>query len=93
MPSATLRTHRLEARLLPQQKLRIERAASLRGLSVSDFVVQIAVEAATRTISEHETMELTQRDQVAFIKALVSPPAPNARLRKEMKQYLEAKRG
>jgi uncharacterized protein (DUF1778 family) len=92
MPHSTLRTQRIEARLLPHQKLRIERAASLRGLSVSDFVVQIAVEAAARTISEHETLELTQRDQIAFVRALVSPPAPNPRLRREMKRYLENKR-
>lgn len=93
MPTTALRTQRIEARLLPHQKTRIERAASLRGLSVSDFVVQIAVEAATRTISEHETWELTQRDQMAFVKALLSPPAPNARLRREMKRYLEEKIG
>jgi len=93
MAPAALRTQRIEARLLPHQKSRIERAASLRGLSVSDFVVQIADEAATRTISEHESWELTQRDQRAFVKALISPPAPNPRLRREMKRYLEKKRG
>ena len=92
MPPSTLRTQRIEARLLPYQKSRIERAASLRGLSVSDFVVQIAVEEATRTISEHETLELTQRDQIAFVKALIAPSAPNPRLRREMKRYLENKR-
>ncbi len=93
MPAAALRTQRIEARLLPHQKSRIERAASLRGLSVSDFVVQIADEAATRTISEHKVWELTERDQRAFVKALLSPPAPSARLRREMKRFLDEKRG
>ncbi len=93
MATATLRTERIEARLLPHQKSRIEQAASIRGLSVSDFVVQISDEAAVKTIVEHETWELSQRDQLAFVKALLSPPPPNARLRREMKHYLVGQRG
>lgn len=93
MATATLRTERIEARLLPHQKARIEQAASIRGLSVSDFVVQISDEAAVKTIVEHETWELSQRDQRAFVKALLSPPPPNARLRREMKRYLVGQRG
>ena len=45
-----LRTQRTEARLLPEQKKRIEQAASLKGLSVSDFIVQHADEAAIKTL-------------------------------------------
>jgi hypothetical protein len=44
MPLAQ-RTQRAEARLLPEQKERIERAARLKGVSLSDFMVQNADEA------------------------------------------------
>ena len=44
--ATALRTERTEARLLPEQKKRIEQAASLKGLSISDFIVQHADEAA-----------------------------------------------
>lgn len=83
----TLRTERTEARLRPEQKARIERAATLKGLSVSDFMVQNADEAAIRTIQEYETWTLNATDRNLFVEALLSPPAPNARLRSAAKRY------
>jgi uncharacterized protein (DUF1778 family) len=46
-----VKTHRLEARLSPEQRERIERAASAAGLSVSAFVVDAAVERADEVIA------------------------------------------
>ena len=46
---------RLEARVTRQQKRLIERAAYLRGTSVTDFVVASAQQAATATISPRTT--------------------------------------
>jgi uncharacterized protein (DUF1778 family) len=74
------RTERAEARLRPDQKARIERAAQLKGLSVSDFMVQHAEEAAIRTIEQYETWTVTERDREAFIAALLNPPEPSPRL-------------
>jgi uncharacterized protein (DUF1778 family) len=61
-----LRTERTEARLGPEQKRRIEQAASLKGLSVSDFIVQHADEAAIRTIQLHASWTLDERDRDFF---------------------------
>jgi uncharacterized protein (DUF1778 family) len=36
--------------------------------------------AAQRTIAEHETLVLSERDQAVFFDALINPPAPNERL-------------
>ena len=41
-----VKTDRLEARLSPDERERIEQAASTAGLSVSAFVVEVAVELA-----------------------------------------------
>lgn len=92
MPTAS-RTQRLEARLLPDQKTRIERAASIKGLSISDFVVQNADEAAVRTIQEHETWVLSERDREFFFNAILNPPEPSERLKASAKRYLEIMRG
>ena len=92
MPTAS-RTQRTEARLLPEQKLRIERAASIKGLSVSDFIVQNADEAAIRTIQQHETWVLTREDSEIFVNALLNPPDPGPVLRAAAKRYLERTRG
>jgi uncharacterized protein (DUF1778 family) len=76
-----LRTERTEARLLPEQKRRIERAASHKGVSVSDFMVQAADEAAVRTIQQHESWVLEEADRDAFVRALLHPWEPNEALR------------
>jgi uncharacterized protein (DUF1778 family) len=92
MPVAS-RTQRTEARLLPDQKSRIERAARIKGLSLSDFIVQNADEAAIRTIQQHENWTLTAQDRDAFVSALLNPPRPGARLKAAAKRYKQRLRG
>jgi len=84
-----LRTERTEARLLPDQKKRIERAAQLKGLSLSDFMVQHADEAAIRTIELHTSWILEDRDRDVFVEALLNPPEPSARMKDAVKRYKE----
>ena len=83
------RSTRLEARLLPEQRRRIERAASHKGLSVSDFVVQAADEAAAKAIEQHETWILKEQDWAAFIDAIENPWEPNERLKAAAQHYRE----
>ncbi len=78
---------RFEARLTPEQKSLLLRAAMLTGRSLTDFVVTSAQEAATRTLREHEAMTLSRRDRQAFVAALLKPPAPGPRLRKAAQRY------
>ena len=85
-----LRTERTEARLLPEQKLRIERAAQLKGISVSDFIVQHADEAAIRTIQLHTSWTLTDRDADYFVRTVLNPPKPNRRLKEAVKRYRQS---
>jgi uncharacterized protein (DUF1778 family) len=83
----------MEARLLPDQKKRIERAASIRGMSLSDFIVQNADEAAIRTIDQHETWVLNDQDRDIFVAALLNPGEPNDRLKAAFKRSKELVRG
>jgi len=71
---------RIEARIRPEQKSRIERAASIRGTSVSDFIVQHADEAARRTIQEHEVWTLNEAQSIAFVEACLNPGKPGKTL-------------
>lgn len=89
MALAASRTVRTEARLRPDQKARIERAANLKGLSVSDFIVQHAEEAAIRTIEQYESWILTAEDREVFLNALMNPPEPGSNLRAAAKLYEE----
>lgn len=55
----------------------IERAAQLRGTSVTDFVVASTQQAATATIQELERLRLQDEARKVFVEALLDPPAPN----------------
>jgi uncharacterized protein (DUF1778 family) len=78
---------RIEARLNPEQKRRIEYAANLKGSSISEFLVSSADDAAARAIEQHEVWALTGRDREAFVKALLRPPAPGSRMRAAVRRY------
>lgn len=78
---------RLEARVSPDTKALFQEAAKLQGRSVTDFVTQSAIEAARRTLRENELVELTRRDRIAFVEALLNPPAPSVRLRKAIERH------
>ena len=67
---------RLEARVAPEQKALFERAAAIRGQSLTDFLVQSAQAAAEEIIKTHELIVLTERDTAALIEALRNPPPP-----------------
>ena len=67
-------TERLEARVLPEQKALFQRAASLRGVTLTDFVLDSLTEASVRTVREHEFIQLAAEDSKAFVAALMNPP-------------------
>ena len=73
-------TERLEARITPDQKDLFKRAASLRGVTLTDFVVSSVYEAAVKTLEATHVLEFGRRDQRAFVDALLSPEPPNERL-------------
>src|ERR1035441_4140622 len=81
------RAARLEARISPDLKRRLEYAASLRGATLTEFVVQSAQEAATRTIRENEVLTLSERARVAFAELLLNPPRPNRKAIAAAKRY------
>lgn len=81
------RKERLEARISPAQKRILERAASLRGTSLTDFVLTSAQEAATKTIKDFEILSLCDEAREVFINALMNPPAPNEALRAAADRY------
>jgi uncharacterized protein (DUF1778 family) len=78
---------RIEARLNPEQKRRIEYAARLKGTSLSDFMVLSADDAVARAIQEHEVWTLAGRDRELFVQALLNPPAPSARMKAAARRY------
>ena len=86
-PENRARAERFGFRVDEQTKAMIERAAQLERRKVTDFCVTALTDAARRTIAEHETLALSERDRAAFFEALVNPPAPNERLRRAFVEH------
>ncbi|MEA5421569.1 DUF1778 domain-containing protein [Spirulina sp. CCNP1310] len=78
---------RLEARISPETKALIQRAADLQGKSLKDFTVTILEAEAYKIIERHQTLKLSCEDSEAFINALINPPEPNPALKSAVAQY------
>lgn len=84
---AAQKVERLEARLSPDAKALFQEAATIQGRSLTDFVVNSALEAAKRTVCQNELVELSRRDRIAFVEALLNPPSPNDRLQRAIERH------
>lgn len=85
--TATVKRERLEARISPEQKALIQRAADLEGRSLTDFVVSSVQAAAEETIERHQVIRLSARDSLIFAEAILNPAEPNEHLRAAAKRY------
>ncbi len=82
-----VRVERLGFRLDEQTKDLIERAAHLECRKLTDFCVAVLTDAARRTIAEHETLMLSERDRKAFFDALMNPPKTSERLVRALAEH------
>lgn len=64
---------RLAFRMKPELKERIEEAAALMGLTVTDFVVSALSERASEVLERQSGILLSDRDRDRFLKALSRP--------------------
>lgn len=85
--SRTRKKERLEARITPDQKRLIERAAELRGTTVTEFVVASAQQAAADIIKDFEVLTLRDEARKVFVDSLLNPPPPNAAARAAAERY------
>ena len=86
------RYDRLEARVTPELKELLVDAATLRGVTLSDFIINSARDVAVQTVEEHKVIRLNREASIQFANALLRPPRPNARLKAAARRYLQATR-
>ncbi|HJU18892.1 MAG TPA: DUF1778 domain-containing protein [Stellaceae bacterium] len=75
------------ARISTDQKRLLQRAADIRGQTLTEFVITAAQEAATRAIVDQEVIELSLRDSQAFAEGMLDPPPVGDWLRDAAKRY------
>jgi len=78
---------RLQMRVSTERRELLERAASLTGRTLTEFVLDSAEQAAVRTIEERQVLRLTRQDSEFLVTTLLNPPEPGPCLRHAATRY------
>lgn len=87
MPRTARRQERISLRLTPQSKRKLERAAAYSDKTLTDFVIDVALQRAEAVVREHEVVSLTAKEWERFQELLLDPPEPNENLKKAFAWY------
>lgn len=87
MPRTAQRQDRISIRLSPQSKRKLERAAAYTDKTLTDFVVDVALQQADSIVREHEVISLSPEEWERFQDLLLNPPAPNDRLQRALEEH------
>ena len=78
---------RLEMRLLREEKALLACAAQLKGVKLSQFVLEAALQRARRVIAEAEQVATSAAGYKDVLDALAKPPKPTKVLIAAMRDY------
>jgi uncharacterized protein (DUF1778 family) len=78
---------RIEARIAPEMKAMFQTAADIENITLCEFLVKSAREAAQSIIANHNVLKLSTEDSKAFVEALLNPAEPNEALKKAMRRH------
>ncbi len=81
------REQRIEIRIRPKDKDKLEKAASIYGLSLSAFMLSNSLKAAQEGLSSQKRITLSESEWNSFMKILENPPHPNKALTAAIKKY------
>ena len=82
MPALVSKTERIDVRVSPAAKDRLQMAASQMNKSVSQFLLDAGMTAAAETLEDRRSFVLDKQRWNAFLKILDRPPRTKPRLRK-----------
>ena len=76
---------RINLRTSVDDKSLLEKAASLRHLTLSSYIIATSLRQAQIDLAEQETLLVSNSERDKIMKALENPSAPNSALRKLFK--------
>ena len=85
--SASPKTNRIDLRVSKEQKELLETAASIKGLSLSSYLLTNCLSIAQADIVEHQKLVLSDRDRDLFLSLVANPPQPNQDLVAAMQEF------
>ena len=78
---------RIDLRVTPEQKQLLEKAASLKGISLSAYTLSHLLEIAQKDIDNHEKLVLSNQDRDLFLSVIENPPQLSGKLKTAIKKY------
>jgi uncharacterized protein (DUF1778 family) len=80
-------TIKIELTLSEIQKTTLEKAAATKGLSLNDYILNLAIQSAAQEVVGLEQIVLSQGDWEIFTSTLENPPEPIENLKAAMANY------
>ncbi|MGL4618924.1 DUF1778 domain-containing protein [Chroococcidiopsis sp.] len=84
-----IKDNRIDLRVTQEQKELLERAATLKGVSVSAYTLLHVLPAAKQDVDSHERLVLSDRDRDLFMSVMENPPALKGKLKSAIARYRE----
>ena len=79
--AVALKDERIDFRANSNQKTLLERAAELKHVSLSSYILASSLKQAQIDLAENEVFVLSNRDRDLVMAALDNPPEPNEALK------------
>jgi uncharacterized protein (DUF1778 family) len=80
MPRALTESGRIELRLRPEDKATLTRAAAIKRVDLTGYILDAVLPKAQADIVEAERLQLSERDSLRVLALLENPPAAPDRL-------------
>jgi uncharacterized protein (DUF1778 family) len=80
MPRNLTENGRIELRLRPEQKATLARAATLKQIDLTGYILKNVLPQAEADIAEAERLTLSERDSLRVLDLLENPPRAPRRL-------------
>lgn len=78
---------RIDLRVTKEQKALLEKAALLKGVSLSAYTLSYLLPLAQQEIENQEKLILSNRDRDLFLSAMDNPPALKGKLKSAIALY------
>lgn len=86
MRTRATRSEKLDFRISPEAKRKLRAGADAKDKSVSDFVLESALEAADAALQEQRLFRLGSKEWERFLAALEAPPRRHPRLERLLRE-------
>lgn len=85
--TSSAKDRRIDLRVTQEQKDLLEKAAALKGISLSAYTLFHLLGAAKQDIEDHERLILSDRDRDLFMSVMENPPELQGNLKVAIQKY------